>query len=193
VGAEASDLGIARDEEAALRAAIERGLAGDVLLISGGVSMGVYDLSGKALRALGAEILFEKVAIKPGRPFTFARCGATLVFGCPGNPVSAYVIFQVFARTALRRMMGFRSPAPSVVRGVLSTPVRQRPGRAGYHQAIARSSGGGYAVEVLPTSGSADFVSCARGNALAIVPADLAALAPGDPVDLILLDDHSDR
>jgi molybdopterin molybdotransferase len=192
-GIEARDLGIAADDEAALRAAIERGLDGDLLLLSGGVSMGVYDLVGKALRSLGTEILFERVAIKPGRPFTFGRRGGALVFACPGNPVSAYVIFQVFARPAIRRMMGFRSPVPPAARGVLSTPVRQRPGRAGYHQAIARPSGAGYSVEVLPTSGSADFVSCARGNALAIVPLDVTALAPGDPVDLLLLDDHPDR
>ena len=73
------------------------------------------------------------------------------------------------------------------------TPVRQHPGRAGYYQARARWSGGGYEVEVLPTTGSADFVSCARGNALAIVPSETTALPAGSTIDLLLLDDHADR
>ncbi len=189
-GASARYLGIAPDDETALRRMIEDGLRDDVLVLSGGVSMGTHDFVGKTLRALDVEILFEKVAIKPGKPFTFGRRGSTLAFGCPGNPVSTYVIFLVFARAALRRMMGSPHPAPSSVRGVLASPVRQRPGRTGYYQARARWSGSAYEVEVLPTSGSADFVSCARGDALAIVPADIATLDAGASVDLLLLDDH---
>ncbi len=192
-GAEALYLGIARDDEAVLRQAIGRGLESDALVLSGGVSMGAYDLVGKTLRSLGVAIQFERVAIKPGKPFTFGTRGSTPVFGCPGNPVSAYVIFQVFVRAALRRMAGFPNPAPASLRGTLAGPVRQRPGRAGYYQAVARWGGSGYRVEVLPTSGSADFLSCARGNALAVVPADVLSMAAGDPVDIILLDDHADR
>jgi molybdopterin molybdotransferase len=192
-GAEPLYLGIARDDEAALRQAVGRGLESDALVLSGGVSMGLYDLVGKTLRSLGVAIRFERVAIKPGKPFTFGARGETPVFGCPGNPVSAYVIFQVFVRPALRRMTGFPNPAPAVLRGTLAGPVRQRPGRAGYHQALARWDGAGLLVEVLPTTGSADFLSCARGNALAVVPAEVASMAAGDPVDVILLDDHADR
>jgi len=192
-GARARYLGIAADSETALRRMMEDGLRDDVLVLSGGVSMGTHDLVGRVLRALGAEIAFESVAIKPGKPFTFGRRGGTLVFGCPGNPVSTYVIFQVFARAALRRMMGSPTPAPAPVGGVLATPVRQRPGRAGYYQARALWSGSTYEVQVLPTSGSADFVSCARGNALAIVPSGVVSLAAGDAVELVLLDDHEDR
>src|SRR6266571_4540326 len=190
-GARARYLGIAADEETPLRRMIEDGLRDDVLVLSGGVSMGTRDLVGQVLRALGVEIAFEKVAIKPGKPFTFGRCGGTLVFGCPGNPVSAYVIFQVFVRAALRRMTGSPAPAPAPFRGVLASPVSQRPGRAGYYQARARWSGSTYEVRVLPTSGSADFLSCARGNALAIVPSDVASLAAGESVGLLLLDDHN--
>jgi len=194
-GAGASEryLGIAPDDATILRRRIEEGLESDVLVLSGGVSMGAYDLVGEALRALGVEIKFERVAIKPGKPFTFGRRGRTLVFGCPGNPVSTYVIFEVFARPALRRMQGSPRPAPAPLRGILTTPVRQRPGRAGYHQARATWTGAAFAVEILPTTGSADFVSCARGNALAIVPSEIAALAAGEPVDFLLLDDHAQR
>lgn len=155
--------------------------------------MGVYDLVGEVLRSVGVEVLFDRVAIKPGRPFTFGRRGGTLVFGCPGNPVSTYVIFQVFALPALRRMMGSEGGPRDRVRGVLESAVSRQPGRDGYRQARARWTGGGYSAHVLPTSGSADFVSCARGNALAIIPADRAAMDPGEEIDLILLDDFAER
>ena len=192
-GAAATYLGIVRDDRRAIAAALARGLEHDVLVLSGGVSMGVHDLVGESIAAAGVEILFDRVAIKPGRPFTFGRRGNTLVFGCPGNPVSSYVIFRMFARPALRKMMGHPDPVPTPLRGVLDTPVRQKPGRAGCYQARARFADGVCRVAVLPTSGSADFVSCARGNALALVPAGVAALAPGDPVDVLLLEDHDAR
>jgi molybdopterin molybdotransferase len=192
-GAETHPRGIAPDRRDALRAEIEAGLQGDMLLLSGGVSMGRYDLVGETLQAAGVTLRFEAVAIKPGRPFTFGHRGPTLVFGCPGNPVSSYVIFQIFARPALRRMMGFAEPSPLPQQGVLTAPVRQRGGRDGYYQARARFAGAGWEVTVLPTTGSADFVSCARGNALAILPADARSLPAGASVGLILLDDHADR
>jgi len=192
-GAKVTDLGIAPDRESALAEAIEAGLRTDMLVLSGGVSMGVHDLVGKVLRSLGVEILFERVAIKPGKPFTFGRRGAAIVGGCPGNPVSSYVIFQVFLRPALRKMAGHPVPRLATVRGTLTGPVRQRPGRTGFYQARARWDAGRLLVEILPTSGSADFSACARGNVLAIVPADSASLSAGDPIDLLLLDDSADR
>lgn len=192
-GVPARYLGIAPDDEAPLRRMIEDGLGDDLLVLSGGVSMGVYDLVGKTLRAAGVDLLFDKVAIRPGKPFTFGRRGRTLVFGCPGNPVSTYVIFQVFARPALRRLMGCPDPVRPPVRGILTGPVRQRPGRDAYLQARARWNGTTYEVEVIPSSGSADFVACARGNALAIVPAHVTSMAAGDPIDVLLLDDAQER
>jgi molybdopterin molybdotransferase len=192
-GAEARYLGIAGDRREALSEAIGRGLGADILVLSGGVSMGAYDLVGETLRSLGVEILFERVAIKPGRPFTFGRRKDTLVFGCPGNPVSTYVIFQVFGRPAIRKMIGFADPAPAPVRGTLRGEVRQRPGRTGYYQARARLSEGGCVAEILPTTGSADFASCARGNALAIVPAELSSMRAGEAIDVLLLEDFADR
>jgi molybdopterin molybdotransferase len=186
-------LGIARDAEADLRRAIASGLDADVLLLSGGVSMGLYDLVGRALQSAGAEILFERVAIRPGKPFTFARRGATLVFGCPGNPVSSYVIFQVFVRPALRRLASHPAPEWRPQPGRLLAPIRQRPGREGYLQVRAAFRDGRLEVDPIPTSGSADFVSCARGNALALVPADAASIEAGREVQVILLDDHGDR
>lgn len=193
IGCVVTNLGIAADDDAVLRDRMAEGLEGEVLVLSGGVSMGDYDLVEGALRGLGVEILFDRVAIKPGRPFTFGRRGSTLVFGCPGNPVSSYVIFQVFVRPALRRMMGFAEPITSSHHGALAEPVQQRGGRSGYYQARAHWNGSGYSVLVLPTSGSADFVSCARGNCLAIVPADRARMEQGDRIEFIPLDEILER
>lgn len=200
-GAEATPLGIAPDDEPALRAAIEKGLGHDALLLSGGVSMGTRDLVGAALQSLGVEVLFERVAIKPGKPFTFGHRGSTMVFGCPGNPVSSYVIFQVFVRPALHRLLALSGereedpgrPGQGVVRAVLRDGVRQKPWRTGYYQAEARWDGERYQVAVLRSSGSADFVSCARGNALAIVPTGTTSVKAGEMIDVLLLDDDRER
>jgi len=186
-GADTRDLGIAGDSEAALRAAVGEGLLSDVLLMSGGVSMGLYDRVAAVLRALGVDIRFERVAIRPGKPFTFGTRGRTLVFACPGNPVSAFVIFQVFARPALRRLMGHREPSPPPVRASLRTALRQRPGRKGYQPARALLEEGRLTAEGIPTTGSADFMACARGNALVILPAEVAGIEAGEPADLLLL------
>ncbi len=208
VGGEATPLGIAPDDGPALRKAIEKGLGHDALLLSGGVSMGMRDLVGEALQSLGVEVLFERVAIKPGKPFTFGRRGSAMVFACPGNPVSSYVIFQVFIRPALRRLLGFpgeppgenpgttTAPGPAshcIVRAELQDAVHQKPRRTGYYQARVRWDGARYRVAVLRSSGSADFVSCARGNALAIVPSGTASVERGEMIDVLLLDDDRDR
>jgi molybdopterin molybdotransferase len=192
-GAAAADLGIAPDDPARLRAAIERGLEADLLLLSGGVSMGTRDFVGATLRDLGAAILFDRVSIRPGKPFTAARRGRTIVCACPGNPASSYVIFQVFARAVLRRMAGHPTPGPVTARAVLTGPAGQRAGRTGYWQARATFASGRLTAEILPSSGSADIVACARGNALVILPAELEARAAGEEIDVLLLDDHLDR
>jgi molybdopterin molybdotransferase len=192
-GAEVVDLGIARDHEDDLAAALGRGLEADLLLVSGGVSMGEFDLVAGALRHLGVELLFDRVAVKPGKPFTFGRRGRTLVCACPGNPVSGYVIFHLFVAPALRRMMGHAEPRPRLVRGVLAEPLRRKAGRTGCHQARARFQDGRLMVEVLPTSGSADLVSCARGNALALVPRETGSIEAGAAIEVVLLDDFTER
>ena len=192
-GARVTSLGIARDDQKGLRRALEAGLDADALVLSGGVSMGLYDLVGRVLREAGAEILFERVAIRPGKPFTFARRGRTLVFGCPGNPVSSYVIFQVFVRPALRRLASHPRPEWTPIAGRLAAPVTQRPGRAGFVQVRARWHGGRLEADPVPTSGSADLASCARGNALAVLTPSVAEFPAGSEVPVILLDDHADR
>src|SRR3972149_1229428 len=109
VGIDARYLGVAEDSEASLRAFIQRGFENDVLLLSGGVSMGRYDLVEKVLSELGVEILVDAVALKPGKPLVFGVGeDGKLVFGLPGNPVSTMATFELFVRTALSRLEGAR-------------------------------------------------------------------------------------
>ena len=115
-GADVRLLGVAPDRQDAIVEALRAGLAADVLVVSGGVSAGDYDLVEPALLDLGATFLFTRVAIKPGAPLVFGRLGGTLVFGLPGNPVSAQVTFDLFVRPALLKMQGAASLARPRVR-----------------------------------------------------------------------------
>ena len=113
-GARAVSLGVASDDETSLARALEPGLAADVLVVSGGVSAGAYDLvEGVFERVLGVEIVFRRVAIKPGAPLVFGHRGKTLVFGLPGNPVSAQVTFDIFVKPALLEDAGRIAARPS--------------------------------------------------------------------------------
>jgi molybdopterin molybdotransferase len=187
-GASVVEMGIVPDDPEALRDAVRRGLESDLFLISGGVSMGVHDLVEDALAEEEVEILFRKVAIRPGKPAVFGRKGGCLVFGLPGNPVSSLVVFEVLAAAALRTMMGCPAPEGRHLDAVLEEEIRQPAGRTGYlpgHLVFAAESA---RVRPIPTSGSADLLSYSRANALLVVPADRDRLRPGDRIRVLLLD-----
>ncbi len=129
---EADYLGIAKDEKEELRLRMLVGLERDVLIITGGVSMGEYDLVQDVFHDLGLEILFSKVAIKPGKPTVFARRGEKLVFGLPGNPISALITFECFVRPVLGRLCGMKSPELPKMRGELLADMRQTSGRTAF-------------------------------------------------------------
>ena len=139
----------------------------DVLITSGGVSMGVYDFTKSALKELGAEILFERVALRPGKPTVFARLGDCLVFGLPGNPVSVAVTFNLFARAALRAVQG--ATAPSLIEdiAILTHDVKGSIDRESYLPATLRTDQQGRLMAApLKWGGSSDFVAFARATAL---------------------------
>ena len=115
-GAAATVFPIVADDPAATRAALERALEHDVLITTGGVSVGPHDLVRATLAELGAQEVFWRVAVKPGKPIAFAVRGSSLVFGLPGNPVSSLVGFELFVRPALRALQGARSPARTFCR-----------------------------------------------------------------------------
>jgi molybdopterin molybdotransferase len=188
MGARVVEMGIVPDNPEALRDSIRQGLRSDLLLLSGGVSMGGHDLVESALAEEEVEIFFRKVAIRPGKPAVFGRKGPCLVFGLPGNPVSSLVIFEVLAAAALRKMMGFAVPEGRHLDAVLAEEVRQDAGRTGFlpgHLFFAAESA---RVRPLPSSGSADLLSYSRANVLLVIPADRRRVGAGERVRVLLLD-----
>ena len=191
-GAEVERLPFASDDPELLRREIEEAAArADVLVLSGGVSMGRYDFTKAALRALGAEIFFERVALRPGKPTVFARLPGerrTLVFGLPGNPVSVSVTFNLFARTAIRAMQGALAPALEEETAILSRPSKGATERTSYlPAALSTDEAGRLLAEPLKWGGSSDFVAFARASALLIVPAGLKLLEAGSVARFVRL------
>src|SRR5678816_4460085 len=144
----------------------------DVIVTSGGVSMGVYDVTKSALKELGSEVFFERVALRPGKPIVFARLpNGTLVFGLPGNPVSVSVTFNLFARTALLKMQGANNPTLGEERAVLTRNAKGSSDRESYLPASLRTDEKGQLLaEALKWGGSSDFVAFTLATALLIVP-----------------------
>lgn len=192
-GATVENLGTIEDtisstREAFLRASEKR----DLVITSGGVSMGDYDLVKAALVDIGAEIFFDKVILRPGKPTVFARLGETFFFGLPGNPVSTSVTFNLFVRPAIRRMQGDSSPLLPVIRAELTRPLKDGSSRRSYLPARVRIKEGRAEAESLKWGGSSDLVAFMNANALIIVPEDVHDLKAGDHVDCLALDSFSD-
>ena len=186
-GATVEVLGIAPDRQDAIAAALRRGLKADVLLVSGGVSAGDYDLVEPALLELGATLLFTKVAVKPGAPLVFGRCGKTLVFGLPGNPVSAQVSFELFVRPALLKLQGARVVSRPRIAVELLGPLKNRSERKSHTPARVRFEDGRLVARPLRSAGSGDLVAHARANALLVLEADREQAAQGETVEALLL------
>ena len=178
-GAEVERLELAVDDPAAHRAALEHGLAADLLVSSGGVSVGPHDL----VRAVGAELgiaeVFWRVAVKPGKPIAFGVRGGTLVFGLPGNPVSALVGFELFVRPALRALVGEAEPGPRFLAGVLDEPLRRNGTRDQLVRASSSAETGVTVLRPLPGQDSHMIVRAAAANALVHVPRGDGELVAG--------------
>jgi len=161
----------------------------DVLVTSGGVSMGVYDFTKVALKELGAELFFERVALRPGKPTVFARLpNGTLVFGLPGNPVSVSVTFNLFARTSLLAMQGANDPALTAENGVLAKPVKGSLDRESYLPAQLTTNDDGELVAFpLKWGGSSDFIAFARATTLVIIPAGVKMMNSNTIVKVLRL------
>jgi molybdopterin molybdotransferase len=186
-GATVRILGVAPDRQDAIAAAIGEGLAADVLVVSGGVSAGDYDLVEPALLDCGASFLFTRVAIKPGAPLVFGRRDRTLVFGLPGNPVSTQVTFDLFVRAALLKMQGARVVTRPRVTVQLLGAVKNRAGRTAYMPARVRGEGGRLVARPLRSTGSGDFVAHSRANALVVIGAERTKAEAGETAEALLL------
>ena len=184
-GAEPIQLGNAPDELVALRRGIERGLEADILVLSGGVSMGKYDLVEQVLSDLGAEFHFTGVAIRPGRPAVFATCRGKLVFGLPGNPVSTMVTFELFVLPAIDLLSGAAPRPLPVFRGKLATPVHENGPMTHFLPARIEWEGREARITQLPWQGSGDIVALALANAFLVVGPERPEIAVGEWVDIL--------
>ena len=187
-GAEANYLGIARDTMDDVRSHMEKGLSADMIVSSGGVSVGDYDYVKNALEELGVEFKFTKVGIKPGKPTVFGLLGDKPVFGLPGNPVSSMVTFEQFVRPALLKMMGRRKLLRPVVSAVLEEDIRKKPERASLIRAIVRKEGSEYFASTTGPQGSGILVSMDLANGIILFERGEKLLKKGDRAKVQLID-----
>jgi molybdopterin molybdotransferase len=206
-GGEPVLLPIAPDESPKLRLLIEEGLRADLLLMTGGVSMGRYDLVEQVLARMGAEFFFTGARIQPGRPVVFGRCGAgdrgagapldklragsvressTYCFGLPGNPVSTMVTFELFARPMLEALAG-QSPRKLVfLHARLKSEVRTKTGLRRFLPAMLSGEFENSEVELVAWQGSGDVAATARANCYIVVPPDRERIAAGEWVAVMM-------
>jgi molybdopterin molybdotransferase len=183
-------LGIAPDREDRLREMIAEGLRADLLLLSGGVSVGKFDLVEKVLAEFQAEFFFDGVAIQPGRPLVFGRAQGAFFFGLPGNPLSTMVTFELFARPALALLSGEPDAPLLFLRARLAKDVRRRPGLTAFLPALLEGSHGDPVasrplVSPIEWKGSGDIASLTRANCYLVVPEHAEELREGEWVSIL--------
>jgi molybdopterin molybdotransferase len=192
-GAELATVDTAPDDPAAIRAGVERGLSADVTVVCGGVSVGEHDAVRPAFAALGAEEVFWGVALRPGRPTWFGvhaggpGDGGALVFGLPGNPVSAVVTFILLARPAIRALLGAPPADPLRATAVLDETYEKPPGRAHAVRCRLELRDDGWHARPTGDQGSHVLTSMLGADALAIVPTASGSVAAGERVTIELL------
>jgi molybdopterin molybdotransferase len=179
-------LGIARDEAAHLRRLIEQGLKHDLLLLTGGVSMGRYDLVEQVLAELGAEFFFTGAQIQPGRPVVFGRVQERYFFGLPGNPISTMVTFELFARPLLEALAGMAARELSFVHARLKSEIKTKTGLRRFLPGLLSGEFEQAEVELAGWHGSGDVAAMARSNCYIVIPADRERIAAGEWVAILM-------
>jgi molybdopterin molybdotransferase len=187
-GAIPIQLGIARDRKEEIKEKLLQGLRADVVISSGGVSVGDYDFVKDVLGDLGVEIVFWKVAMKPGMPVVFGTIQGKPVFGLPGNPVSSMVSFEQFVRPSLLKMMGHRRLFRPVIDAILKEGIQKSPGRRHFIRAFISFEKDQYFASVTGPQGSGILKSMVKANGLVIVPGDREMVRAGEKVKVQLLD-----
>ncbi len=186
-GAEVERIGPVADDEAEHRRALERGLGADVLVSSGGVSVGPHDLVRRILGELGVEEVFWGVAVRPGKPLAFGTRGDTLVFGLPGNPVSSLVSVELFVRPALLALQGAADPGPVYETGRLTSSLRRSTARDELARARTTRDRDGTLLEPLSGQESHMIARAAGADALVLVPSGEGEIAAGETVRYLRL------
>jgi molybdopterin molybdotransferase len=185
-GGEPVVLGNAADRIEDLGEKIERGLKEDALVLSGGVSMGKYDLVESVLKAMGAEFFFDAVAIRPGKPAVFGMCQGKPIFGLPGNPVSTMVTFELFVAPAIDLLSGAEARELPLVEARLSEALKEKPGLTHFLPARVTWRGAVPQVKALKWQGSGDIAALAKANCFLVVPADREKIEVGESVSVHL-------
>jgi molybdopterin molybdotransferase len=181
-------LGPVADQKELLAERLREGIQADLLLTSGGVSVGDYDLLAETLEALGAEVRVRKVNMRPGKPFTFALLDRKPVFALPGNPISCMVTFELFVRPAMRKMQGYPTLFHPGVTATAAQPIPNKDRRPAYLRVILTRTGAGYSAALTGDQGSAMLHSMAYADGLAVVPGE-TEITSGSPVRVLLLTD----
>jgi molybdopterin molybdotransferase len=188
LGIEPVLLGIARDDPAELAEYLQRGLHFDVLLVSGGSSVGVHDHVRPTLENMGVNMLFWRVNMKPGHPLAFGTTATSAVFGLPGNPVSSMVCFEEFVAPALRQMMGHTRRHRRTLSARLTHDVKHKPGRTEFIRVTLAQDEHGYSATSTGTQSSGVSLSMAKADGLLVVPEANTGMKAGDIVSVQLLD-----
>ena len=187
-GAEPVLLGIGRDNVEDLRDKIGQGLKHDVLLVSGGVSMGKYDFVENVFAEYGVKVLFDSVAMKPGKPTVMGTRGETFVFGLPGNPVSTIVAFRMFVIPVIRSLLKATDRGLGTLRAKLEEPTKCDPARTAIVPALVRFDGESYRIRTAPWKGSSDLAGLSRANAMVVIPKAEGELKAGEWVEFLSLE-----
>ncbi|OGA39593.1 MAG: molybdopterin molybdenumtransferase MoeA [Betaproteobacteria bacterium RIFCSPLOWO2_12_FULL_65_110] len=192
LGCEIIDMGVVRDDPALLEAAFSKAAASaDAVITSGGVSVGEADYTKQMMARLG-EVVFWKIAMRPGRPMAFGRIAtdgkAAYLFGLPGNPVAVTVTFYHFVRGALLTMMGRNDTDLPLLRVKSQTAIRKKPGRTEYQRGILENQNGEWTVRLTGAQGSGILRSMSEANCFVVLGHEQGAVKPGDPVDVMLMD-----
>jgi molybdopterin molybdotransferase len=184
-GGEPMVLGNAPDDVAKLRARIEEALKSDIVILTGGVSVGKYDLVEQVLKEMHVEFFFDALAIRPGRPAVFGACNNTPVFGLPGNPVSTMVTFELLVVPAIEAMSGHPPGSLHLFKAKLAHPVDEKPPLAHFLPARVQWPDGQATVEALHWEGSGDIGAVVRGNCFLLVHESKQKLEAGEIVDIL--------
>jgi molybdopterin molybdotransferase len=190
LGVDLIDLGVVRDDPAALRAAFATAAASaDAVITSGGVSVGEADHTKKIMAELG-DVLFWRIAMRPGRPMAIGRIGSAILFGLPGNPVAVMVTFYAFVRDALRAMSGMAPNVQPMLRAACTTALRKKPGRTEYQRGIVTRAADGqsWQVAITGSQGSGILSSMSVANGMVVLHHAQGDVAAGDVVDVIPFD-----
>jgi molybdopterin molybdotransferase len=183
-GGKATVLPVARDTQPALQPLLEQGLQHEMLVVTGGVSAGKYDLVKPALREFGIEFIFERVRVQPGQPTAFGTLSGTPVFGLPGNPGSTLITYQLFARAALELLAGESEPLLPLLCARFEAPFRHKPGLTRFLP--ARLNPDGQHLRHIPWQGSSDVPALAKANAFLVADHDRESWAAGDSIRVML-------